>query len=288
MEYDDILRKIPATERKTLYASPCTAQRWKNFGRSPIETRSRCKEYSHAERGPDDQFDGDGSTPPSPTLRRSTRSGLGTPAGSTEPRESQQRKGNVQPSWKKSTILNRPYCTDRCLLGLAYGGPIDVACPNAQDHGIQRIGRLKFLRLVKAQLDNDRGADADCAPLYASRLVGSLFKVCLSSHGYTVVIPRLQHEQNIYSLFRAVQGENVPVCLGMMDVALALYCDGGTYEHLLLLSWAGRPVSDDFNQLDQARLTAGITESYTKVHELHVEMLHYVIFCTMSEAASSC
>ncbi|KAK6214357.1 hypothetical protein LQW54_004405 [Pestalotiopsis sp. IQ-011] len=41
VEYDDVLRNIPVTDRKDPYASPYKAQRWKGFQRSAIRTRSR-------------------------------------------------------------------------------------------------------------------------------------------------------------------------------------------------------------------------------------------------------
>ncbi|KAI1846941.1 hypothetical protein JX265_014015 [Neoarthrinium moseri] len=278
MEYDDILRKIPETERKPPRASPYKSQRWKGFKRSPIRTRSHCKEQSHVQRDANDDSDGDEYTPPSPTLRRLTRSSARTPAARSQARTSRANKKAAQPSSKQSSILNRPYCTQRCLLGLANGAPVDTACPNALDHEAQHLDRREFLRLVKEQLATDRDADADCAPLYASGLVGSLFKVRLSSHGYTLVAKgtessnlfRLRHECNIYSRLRAVQGENVPVCLGMIDVALPLYCDGGVYEHLLFLSWAGRSVSHCLNQLGHTLISTGIAGSYTKVHNLGI------------------
>ncbi|KAI1357175.1 hypothetical protein F5Y08DRAFT_245310, partial [Xylaria arbuscula] len=43
VEFEDILRGIPETERKPPKASPYRAQRWKGFTRSPIKTRSRCR-----------------------------------------------------------------------------------------------------------------------------------------------------------------------------------------------------------------------------------------------------
>ncbi|POS69684.1 hypothetical protein DHEL01_v211920 [Diaporthe helianthi] len=81
VEYEDILSKIPATDRKAHRASPYKPQRWVGFHHSPIRTRSRCKQ-SDAERGPqgdgsDDGGDRDGYTPPSPTPTRSTRSARG-------------------------------------------------------------------------------------------------------------------------------------------------------------------------------------------------------------------
>ena len=82
---------------------------------------------------------------------------------------------------------------------------MDENCPNSDHHGQVHIARLEFLRLVRNQLATDRGRDADCAPLYRSRARGSLYKVRLSSHGYTLVAKgmedldraHLQHENEI-------------------------------------------------------------------------------------------
>ncbi|GKU14114.1 unnamed protein product, partial [Fusarium langsethiae] len=42
VEYEDVLRSIPVTDRKPRRETPYKAQRWKGFARSPIRTRSRC------------------------------------------------------------------------------------------------------------------------------------------------------------------------------------------------------------------------------------------------------
>lgn len=81
----------------------------------------------------------------------------------------------------------RPLCTETCLLGLAYGGPTNSNCDNAQKHDQNHIGLSEFLQPVQHQLATDRGRHADCTPLHRSGSRGSLFKVCLSTHEYTLV-----------------------------------------------------------------------------------------------------
>jgi hypothetical protein len=79
-----------------------------------------------------------------------------------------------------------------------------------------------FLRLIRVQLAQDRGPDADCKPLYLSGARGSLFKVRLSSHGYTLVAKGVEHcdrrllecENELYDRLRAIQGTHIPACLG--------------------------------------------------------------------------
>ncbi|KAK3942660.1 hypothetical protein QBC46DRAFT_425807 [Diplogelasinospora grovesii] len=86
-------------------------------------------------------------------------------------------------------IQDRPYCTHRCLLGLSSGGlgPSDTNCPNFDNHGPTHIALDNFLQLLRVQLVTDRGKDADCCPLYLAGSTGSLFKIRLSTHGYTFV-----------------------------------------------------------------------------------------------------
>ena len=73
VEYDDILRNIPATERKPKepHDSPYKPRRWKGFKRSPIRTRSRCQQPDASVRRPEDEDE----EPPSPTPKRSRASG---------------------------------------------------------------------------------------------------------------------------------------------------------------------------------------------------------------------
>ncbi len=49
----------------------------------------------------------------------------------------------------------------------------------------------EFLGLLRSQLAEDRGADAESTPLYLSGSVGSLFKIQLSAHGYTQWLQRV-------------------------------------------------------------------------------------------------
>ncbi|KJK74208.1 hypothetical protein H634G_10581 [Metarhizium anisopliae BRIP 53293] len=66
VEYEDILSKIPASERKGKepHASPYKPQRWKGFTRSPIRTRSSCQPLDTQPARSEDEDDDD---PPSPT-----------------------------------------------------------------------------------------------------------------------------------------------------------------------------------------------------------------------------
>jgi len=280
VEYDDVLSKIPASVRKDKErASPYKPQRWRGFKRSPIGTRSRCQQPDTELSRDDDDDEED--APPSPTPERSTRSGKKAAVSSTGSggrRGQRGREGRQQGEATQASLQERPYCTHRCLLGLAYGGPMDKACPNAGSHGPGHIDRVEFLRLLRVQLAEDRGPDADSTPLYLSGLVGSLFKVRLSAYGYTLVakgveaanIAFLQHEKEVYDQLRTMQGKHIPVCLGLIHLGLPHYCDGGVFKHFLLLSWAGRPLSQCIDQIDKTLAIGAITTAFTGLHRLRI------------------
>ncbi|OJD19472.1 hypothetical protein AJ78_00540 [Emergomyces pasteurianus Ep9510] len=149
-------------------------------------------------------------------------------------------------------IQTHPYCSQQCVLALRNGSPLDPSCPNYQDHQKGRIQIHNFRARIRKQLAMDRGPDADCRPLYKAGSCGALFKVRLKSHGYTVVakgveykhMHKLEHEEQIYDELRDLQGECIPVCLGVVQLALKYpyYYDGGMYTHMLLLSWAGEAI----------------------------------------------
>ena len=79
---------------------------------------------------------------------------------------------------------------------------------------------------------------------------GALFKVRLSSHGYTLVAKGteegqckyLVHESKVYDHLRPIQGSCIPVSLGIVNLKLPYYYDAGVYTSMLFLSWAGQPI----------------------------------------------
>lgn len=117
--------------------------------------------------GPRDDDDEEENAPPSPTPDRSRSGGKAATLGTRSGR-GQRGRGPQQGKATQGSIQERPYCTHQCLLGLAYDGPMDKTCPNAGSHGPRHIGRVEFLLLLRAQLAEDRGPDADSTPLYLS------------------------------------------------------------------------------------------------------------------------
>ncbi|KAI3342761.1 hypothetical protein F4824DRAFT_443159 [Ustulina deusta] len=289
VEFEDVLRDIPETERKAPRASPYRAQRWKGFARSPIKTRSRCRlEDSNARPHKKDESE-DEESPPSPSASRLLCSSKKAPASTGAAAKGAKRggrggggtSGTAKEQIQKKTqtrIQDRAFCTQECLSGLASGGPMDGGCPNIGDHQRQHISLSEFQTLIRAQLARDRGPDADAMPLYLSGSVGALFKVRLSSHGYTLVakgvehahLGRLQHEKKVYDQLRTIQGKYVPVCLGNVDLVLPYYYDGGVFVHFLFLGWAGRPLFDLSSKADKAAIVDIVSAGFKAVHGLHV------------------
>lgn len=279
IEYEDILSKIPATDRKPLRTSPYKAPRWTGFERSPALTRSRSRclplDSSHIQRESDGDDDEDDSGNSSPSPAPKQPDGKGAPGWPGE--SSQSRQGGGQggrPTQHK--LQERSYCTQACLHGLAFGGLLDLSCPNVGHHGASHMTQADFLSRLKTQLAKDRGVDAECVPLHLSGSRGSLFKVRLSYRGYVFVAKGLEptdtaflrHEQQMYTHLRPLQGSSVPVCLGTVDLELPWRYNGGTYTQFLLLSWAGQPL------LHCGELNAGLIDPainlYRKLHALCV------------------
>ncbi|KAI1145883.1 hypothetical protein F4825DRAFT_442461 [Nemania diffusa] len=291
VEFEDVLRGIPATDRKPPKDSPLyKPQRWKPFIRSPIKTRSRCqpKSIDTRFREKSDSDDDNGNGPASPSASRSLRSSAPKSSATSTTARGTQRGGRSRGRGGKPrgqnrkdapvSIQDRPFCTQKCLLGLASGGDMDDRCPNFSSHPEQHIEPSVFRCLLLEQLAKDRGSDADAMPLYLSGSIGALFKVRLSSHGYTLVakgveenhLARLQHEYQVYDWLSTIQGKHVPVCLGKVDLVLPYYYDGGVFTHFLLLSWAGRPLFDIDRGTAKDTIISMIKKAFQAIHELKV------------------
>ena len=155
---------------------------------------------------------------------------------------------------------------------------MDKDCPNFRKHGQKHIDQLTFLHLIHVQLATDHGFDADCTPLHLSGSRGSVFKVRLSSHSYTLVAKgmeslnraRLRHENGMYGRLQAIQGKHVAVCLGNIDLILPYYYDSGVYMHFMFLSWGGRPLFDCVDQVNQADVVKAVTTTFKELHKLRV------------------
>lgn len=275
VEYIDPLKDIKQTPEPLEKGSEYKRKLRDVYLRSPIVTRKTyskqsCNEAENnqGKSNQDGHEDGDSETPDTPSRPQDLSRGESRQqraakkrGASTGTRGGGSKRGQGQ---KQTSIMPRPnirdrlYCSHRCLLGLSHGGPMDEKCPNIQDHHRKHIKQKTFLRLIRNQLAIDRGENADCTELNIKGARGALFKVRLSSYGYTMVakgvewynVKYLDHEQKIYEHIRLIQGTLVPVCLGSVELELPQYFEDGKYVKMLFLSWAGRPL---FNCPDQSK-----------------------------------
>jgi hypothetical protein len=159
-----------------------------------------------------------------------------------------------------SRIPTRPYCTQRCLLGLKRGGVLDDSCTNVHLHRTagggshHPITASEFTELVNKQLR--QSPYLNCDSLDRRGKMGSsgvLFKLELAPYGYTLVakgawsdLPTvLEHETRIYARLDRLQGDVVPVHLGMVSLDWGHAIAGGIRVcHMMLLSWAGERAVD--------------------------------------------
>jgi hypothetical protein len=299
VEYIDILKKIPETSRKAPPQSLYKASRWQGFDRSPIRTRSRpilavCntpKDEMHSDRGDES----DSSTPSSPTPtsnpHRTTRQRTDKAKPETaqeEEKEKEKETRNREMSYvsgpdkmqtkSEPRIEDRLYCTHQCLLGLAHGGNMDKQCPNLQSHKGKHISQKTFRSLIYNQLAQDRGRGADCKPLYMKGSRGAIFKIRLSSHGYTLLAKGMEesdrhhllNESKIYHRLRSIQGRYVPVCIGMVDLKLPYYYNSGEYISMLFLSWAGQPLHRFLNRENEIQMLNKADSVFQALRKLQV------------------
>jgi hypothetical protein len=194
-----------------------------------------------------------------PALRRGVARGSGV-SGAGRPPQSRVSRGNQQDNTAKEAppvhISDRLYCTQACLRALVRGHSPDETCPNYPDHIQQPPLEMDvFLELLKHQIEHERDAHRDWKDLGLSGACGSIFKMRLSSHGYTFVAkgvetpdrPHLLHEKKVYDVLRDLQGMYIPVCLGFIDISMSLPAQFVRWaDHCLLLSYAGHSL-DTYN-----------------------------------------
>ena len=273
--------------------------------RSPIQTRSRLLAATCSEPVNDQARDrsGDDDTPPTPTPSRTTRR-IGQGKAKLEKRQRTSRQGKSNSTGQEveevstTKIEDRPYCTQKCLRGLAFGGALDGQCPNIRDHGNRHIKKSTFLGLIRIQLAIDRTNKAECKPLYVKGTRGALFKIRLSSHGYTLVakgmeehdIDHLIQESNVYDRLHSLQGDCIPVCLGTSNLQLPYYYDCGEYVSMLFLSWAGRPLYQYLNPDNENDVIERATSALKALHncKCFTRMRNRAICCGMNIVASLC
>ncbi|KAG6093394.1 hypothetical protein E4U30_004351 [Claviceps sp. LM220 group G6] len=178
-----------------------------------------------------------------------------------------------------SDFFKRSYCTNECVWGLAFGGPLDKKCPNAGDHGSKHIDRQEFLRLMGEQLIGDK-AHANCKPINASGHIGYLFKIRLLSHGYTLVAKAvglchgapLIHEEKMYNYLRDLQGRFIPACPGRITLKGIFQGEAYTYvafRSFLFLSYAGKPIFEALSEIDNS-VVSQVLATLAQLHQHRV------------------
>ncbi|KAH6628429.1 hypothetical protein F5144DRAFT_474683, partial [Chaetomium tenue] len=159
----------------------------------------------------------------------------------------------------------RQYCTQACLLGLKRGLDLDGNCPNVSLHQTAEGGNRhaitidEFVTLVDKQFR--RGVYRNCIALDPFgfegkiRSIGALFKLQLAPYGYTFVAKGttpahyslLKHESLVYSRLERLQGEAVPVHLGIADLSWGngYILPGAVYRvYMMMMAWGGEVARD--------------------------------------------
>ncbi|KAH7247653.1 uncharacterized protein BKA55DRAFT_691780 [Fusarium redolens] len=154
----------------------------------------------------------------------------------------------------------KQYCTQACLLGLKRGLDLDSNCPNVLSHRSAEGGTRHpidahdFARLVGERLRKNPYRDCEALDGWGKMgATGVLFKLELAPYGYTFVgkgTPllhprRLEHESQIYARLDRIQGEVVPVHLGLARLDRGYILPGGARVfHMMLMSWCGEPMAN--------------------------------------------
>ncbi|KAL5592597.1 hypothetical protein FOBRF1_013623 [Fusarium oxysporum] len=154
----------------------------------------------------------------------------------------------------------KQYCTQACLLGLKRGLDLDSNCPNVLSHrsaegGTRHpIDAYEFARLVGERLCKNPYRDCEALDGWGKMgATGVLFKLELAPYGYTFVgkgtlLPhprRLEHESRIYARLDRIQGEVVPVHLGLARLDRGYILPGGARVfHMMLMSWCGETMAN--------------------------------------------
>ena len=257
VDFEVILSQIPKDERKQPPPSPAyNAPNRRIDPRSPYlfrprRQRHRCggsddiqHDRDHTPDQSDDADDDDNLDTPSRPRAATTTKTKETPG--------------PHPDSSSAGTQSRPFCTQKCLLGLVHGTALDESCANVAFHRGKittrkhRISAATLALRIRQHLSIPRNLDRDCHPLGKQGSRGALFKVTLPSYGYTVAakgtipvfIPDLEHEGKAYRTLKKIQGDIVPVYLGNIDLHRCYFLNGVRIEHMLLMSWAGETVED--------------------------------------------
>ncbi|KPM43716.1 hypothetical protein AK830_g2823 [Neonectria ditissima] len=263
----------PPTTYETIDRSPLINRLRK---RSPRKRTPRCNNDQQQIDGQPEPSDDESPTEapdtPTPTARRSTRDVGGAVTSKSSARDAGARDGaqdagardgaqgagardGAQDAGARDASAGEGYCTQKCLLGLVRGKDLDPRCPNFELHrcvaGQTRHPVTHTTWLVMLQEQLRKSLDDGITRLQSGGARGVLFKVTLLAYGYTFVskgtvrafIKDLEHEATVYSHLFPIQGINVPVFLGAVDLRpmnKVYYYDHRVYVvHMTFMSWGG-------------------------------------------------
>lgn len=259
-----VLKEIPETARECLESPAFKGRKEKCLEhQSPFFLRSRISctpdkivksDRSDDNKDPGEQDRKDHHTVDAPT-RDSKIQNKSSKIPETSFRNQRAIKRTITESYdrwyeRKDQCRAMAYCTQSCLRGLLAGGLLDENCPNVETHrkrdDYHCIDPGTFRELIREQLSESLDTDCHALDLQSSR--GALFKVRLTSHGYTVAakctirayISDLLHEAKVYKQLEEIQGIHIPVCLGNIDLPDVLAYQWVEFVHMMFLSWGGQ------------------------------------------------
>lgn len=203
----------------------------------------------------------------------------------TSSRNQSASKGTITESYRKwyerkDHCRAMAYCTQRCLRGLLTGGLLDEDCPNFGTHRKRDkyhcLDSSTFRELMRKQLSDSLVTDCHALDKQGSR--GALFKVRLTSHGYTVAakctiwayISDLLHEAEVYKQLKEIQGIYIPVCLGNIDLPDVLAYSSVHFVHMMFLSWGGQCIELQPELFEEPHIMDQAVEAMRAIHQLGV------------------
>ena len=282
-DYEFILHSIPNSDRKqTPPASAFQPRVYKEIDRSPYLLRNKgpstvsCRpDFTHKSKTQSPETSDDEVDAPETPLAARSRP---APRNASQPRD----VGNQVST--PSGSQTRPFCTQKCLLGLFQKTDLDASCPNAVLHAAgdpncrhHSINHDNLLQLLHTQLM--RTLDSHIEPLWRQGSRGIMFKVTLSAFGYTVLgkgtvrafVEDLRHEADVYARLQHLEGICVPVFLGALDLPRPYYYDLKVcVVHMMFFSWGGNSINDLGSVVDvereKHRRTQEIVRSLRLVH----------------------
>ncbi|KAK2922421.1 hypothetical protein FoTM2_017777 [Fusarium oxysporum f. sp. vasinfectum] len=266
-DFESTIRSILENERSASsdYSPGQEPTTYKDVDRSPVLPRRRTRQITKSEvdEGPPRKY---GRREPSPSDDESAPRPPDTPTPA-ERNTGQGMRRSQRLALRKGGgggDQGRQYCTQKCLLGMVRDSFLDPDCPNVALHykscdlahsaaGARHpVTYEDWLRLLRDQLE--QSIDEGISRLWKDGTRGVLFQVTLLAHGYTFVakgtvkafVEDLEHEAAVYKRLWRIQGVNVPVFLGAIDLGSmkkTYHYDHRVYVvHMTFLSWGGHSI----------------------------------------------